>query len=143
MWRVRPSLSSAISRRSTLDNSADPLNAVSGTLGPRGRRPRSAADARAQAVEAARPLGQHRRVARAQAFYRRNARGIAALQQAGLVRSELDPLLTTKALSAMVSRTCRGVYLDEPDAAYATEEGAAQLADALTALWTGALGLRA
>ncbi|WP_227996723.1 TetR/AcrR family transcriptional regulator [Nocardia australiensis] len=41
---------------------------------------------------------------RADAFIRRNARSIADLQQRGLADPELDPMLTSRALSGMVSR---------------------------------------
>ncbi|WP_229739948.1 TetR/AcrR family transcriptional regulator [Nocardia rhizosphaerihabitans] len=41
---------------------------------------------------------------RADAFIHRNARSIASLQERGLADPELDPMLTSRALSGMVSR---------------------------------------
>lgn len=69
-------------------------------------------------------------------FIERNARGIANLQKQGLVDEELDPLMASRALSAMVSRL--GYYtfvLDEP----ATLD---DLVAVSTRLWCNALQLK-
>ena len=75
---------------------------------------------------------RHRRT---QAFGRRNARAIAALQLRGLADPSLDPELTAVALSYMVSRTAY--------ASYVLGEGydLDQLVETLTRVWVNALRL--
>ncbi len=48
---------------------------------------------------------------RAEAFVRRNARGIADLQARGIADRELDPLMASRALSSMVSRLAYSVFV--------------------------------
>lgn len=55
-------------------------------------------------VAAVDPKFREVRRRRSQAFAQRNAKGIASLQRRGLVDTELDPVMTSLALSAMVSR---------------------------------------
>jgi|SRR5215469_5627958 len=70
---------------------------------------------------------------RSQTFAHRNAKGIAALQERGLVDAGLDPVLTSLALSGMVSRMayytfCLGDEVPMDD-----------LVDICTRLWVNAL----
>ena len=51
------------------------------------------------------------RLERADAFVRRNARSIEKLQKAGLADANLDPLLTSRALSGMISRLAFGYFV--------------------------------
>ena len=50
------------------------------------------------------------RMRRADAFVRRNARGIADLQARGIADGDIDPLLASQALSGMVSRLAYSVF---------------------------------
>ena len=75
---------------------------------------------------------RHRRT---QAFGRRNARAIAALQLRGLADPELDPELTAVALSYMVSRTAYASYVLGED--YDLD----QLVETLTRVWVNTLRL--
>ncbi|WP_051166127.1 TetR/AcrR family transcriptional regulator [Amycolatopsis orientalis] len=81
------------------------------------------------------PAFQRLRRRRAQAFIDRNARGIAELQKRGLADPELDPELTSRALSMMVSRVAFSTLaLDEggpPDFDH--------LVGTLTRIWANAL----
>ena len=81
------------------------------------------------------------RLARNRVFYRRNMRSIEQMQAAGHIRADLDPDLTAKALSAMVSRTCKSIYVDEPQERYFSDAGVEELADKLSQLWVSALEL--
>ncbi|MFB9776553.1 TetR/AcrR family transcriptional regulator [Brevibacterium otitidis] len=81
------------------------------------------------------------RIARNRVFYRRNRRSIEQMQAAGHIPAELDPDLTAKALSAMVSRTCRSIFVDEPEQRYLSDAGVEELAEKLSQLWVSALGL--
>ncbi|MFW0794924.1 TetR/AcrR family transcriptional regulator [Gordonia sp. CPCC 205515] len=77
---------------------------------------------------------------RAQAFIRRNARSIEALQRRGLVDDRLDPMLAARALSGMISRLAFSVFVVEP----ALDEDpvdAEILIETSTTLWVNALGL--
>jgi len=74
---------------------------------------------------------------RTQAFGRRNARAIQALQLRGLADPELDPELTAAALSYMVSRTAYASYVLGED--YDLD----QLVETLTRVWVNALRLPA
>jgi len=66
------------------------------------------------------------RLERADAFVRRNARSIEKLQKAGLADANLDPLLTSRALSGMISRLAFGYFVSrggEDGAAGVTFDG--------------------
>src|ERR1700755_202450 len=79
------------------------------------------------------------RTSRSNAFVRRNARSIAKLQVKGYADPDLDPLLASRALSAMMSRIAFGHFVtgeDRDDTPIATEEGLVQL---VTRLWIKAL----
>jgi AcrR family transcriptional regulator len=78
------------------------------------------------------------RLRRSRAFIERNARGIARMQQQGLVDGTLDPYQTALALSAMVSFTAYHTYCLEDNPISVDE-----LANHLTTLWTNALRLNA
>ncbi|MEV0948262.1 TetR/AcrR family transcriptional regulator [Rhodococcus sp. NPDC049939] len=70
-------------------------------------------------------------------FFRRNARSIADLQARGLADASLDPMLTSKALSAMVGRVAYGYFIGP-----VTEQDSVtmdQLAAGLARMWTNAL----
>ncbi|MFC6009870.1 TetR/AcrR family transcriptional regulator [Nocardia lasii] len=71
---------------------------------------------------------------RADAFVRRNARGIADLQRRGLADPELDPVLTSRALSNMVSRMAFSYFVTGD-----RELPMEQVVATLTRLWTNAL----
>ncbi len=105
---------------------------------------------------------EHRRQ-RAEVFIARNARNIADLQRRGLADAALDPMLTSRALSSMVSRVAYSVIgfgegLESVDGAGVGENGAtaareagiggasedanfAMLVDTLTRVWANALRL--
>lgn len=73
---------------------------------------------------------------RSNAFARRNAKGIASLQERGLVDTELDPVQASRALSAMVSRMayysyCLGDEIPMDD-----------LVETCTRLWVNALQMK-
>src|ERR1700756_4495652 len=79
------------------------------------------------------------RTSRSNAFVRRNARSIAKLQAKGQADPDLDPLLASRALSAMMSRIAFGHFVtgeDRDDTPIATEEDLVQIA---TRLWVNAL----
>src|ERR1700757_189826 len=79
------------------------------------------------------------RTSRSNAFVRRNASSIAKLQAKGQADPDLDPLLASRALSAMMSRVAFGHFVtheDRDDTAMATEEDPVQIA---TRLWVNAL----
>src|SRR4029077_15798836 len=79
------------------------------------------------------------RMSRSNAFVRRNARSIAKLQAKGQADPDLDPLLASRALSAMMSRLAFGHFLtreDRDDTPTTTEEDLVQIA---TRLWVNAL----
>jgi AcrR family transcriptional regulator len=87
-------------------------------------------------VAAIDPRFRQLRLRRSQTFIERNARHIAELQEQGLVDPELQPYLTSRALSAMVSRLAfntfaLGISADMEDLIFTT-----------TRLWANALGLR-
>lgn len=72
---------------------------------------------------------------RSEEFSRRNARGISRLQKQGVVDADLDPLMASRALSAMVSRLAFYTYvLEEPG----TLE---DLVFTTTRLWCNALNI--
>jgi AcrR family transcriptional regulator len=79
------------------------------------------------------------RTSRSNAFVRRNARSIAKLQAKGQADPDLDPLLASRALSAMMSRVAFGHFVtgeDRDDTPVATEEDLVQI---VTRLWINAL----
>jgi AcrR family transcriptional regulator len=79
------------------------------------------------------------RTSRSNAFVRRNARSIANLQAKGQADPDLDPVLASRALSAMMSRIAFGHFVtgeDRDDTPAATEEDLVQIA---TRLWVNAL----
>lgn len=75
------------------------------------------------------------RVERADAFVRRNAKMIRELQDAGVADTELDPLLTAHALSAMVSRMAFVAYVQNVPMPFE------RLVETLNRIWVKALGL--
>jgi hypothetical protein len=84
--------------------------------------------------EAFRALRQRRSAA----FLERNARAVRRLQRAGLADPDLDPELTSLALSTMVSRSAYAAFvLGDPPA------GLEPLAATLTRLWVNALHMGA
>lgn len=81
------------------------------------------------------------RLRRGEAFFRRNAETIGALQADGRVPESVDPEFTARSLGLMVSRHCHYVYVYPGDARFDSEEGAELFAHRLTALWLRALGM--
>src|SRR5574340_513586 len=83
------------------------------------------------------------RTRRADAFIRRNARGIAELQARGIVDDDVDPLMASRALSSMVSRLAYSVFaLGEGVGAGEADEEPADcetLVSTVTRLWATAL----
>ena len=73
------------------------------------------------------------RRARGVTFAKRNARMIKRLQDQGLADPTLDPLIASKALSAMVSRTAYSTYVVGDKIPFET------LVSTLTRLWASAL----
>lgn len=76
---------------------------------------------------------------RAEAFMRRNARGIEDLQRRGLADPALDPLLASRALSGMISRLGFGFFVvrdTKHDEVVTTFD---DLVYAATRLWVNAL----
>lgn len=77
------------------------------------------------------------RLDRARAFSRRNCRWIRKLQDEGYVDPSLDPLMSARALSAMVGRMAYFKYaVEEPD--WGSDE---LLVETATKLWVNALGI--
>ena len=79
------------------------------------------------------------RTSRSNAFVRRNARSTANLQAKGQADPDLDPVLASRALSAMMSRVAFGHFVtgeDRDDTPTVTEEDLVQIA---TRLWVNAL----
>ncbi|MFF7358986.1 MULTISPECIES: TetR/AcrR family transcriptional regulator [Streptomyces] len=73
------------------------------------------------------------RLERSRAFIDRSAAAIARLQQSGLADPELDPDVTARALSAMVSRLAYATFALGESLPFDT------LVETLTKLWTNAL----
>lgn len=82
------------------------------------------------------------RLRRGEAFFRRNAETIRAMQADGRVPGSVDPDFTARSLGLMVSRHCYHVYVNPGDPQYDSEEGAERFAEQLTRLWLRALGLK-
>src|ERR1700739_4416252 len=79
------------------------------------------------------------RASRSNAFVRRNASSIAKLQAKGQADPDLDPLLASRALSAMMSRLAFGHFVtleDREDTPAVTDE---DLVAIVTRLWVNAL----
>lgn len=81
------------------------------------------------------PQFRELRLQRGQAFIERNARQIAELQRDGLVDPDLSPYLTSRALSAMVSRLAFNTFSLGVSADFE------ELVFTITRLWANALGL--
>ncbi|MGV9661777.1 TetR/AcrR family transcriptional regulator [Nocardia niigatensis] len=75
------------------------------------------------------------RVERGKAFAQRNARMIRELQESGRASTDLDPMITAHALSAMVSRMAYMVYVQKQRIPFE------KLVTTLTQLWVNALQL--
>lgn len=77
------------------------------------------------------------RVARAWAFARRNAKRIVWLQENGYADPSLEPLMTARALSSMISRLAYYALALEDD----TDHDLETMSDTVTQLWLNALGV--
>lgn len=75
------------------------------------------------------------RLQRGEAFAHRNAKSIRKMQDAGLVDPELDPVMTSRALSGMVGRLAYSSF------ALGENWPVDDLVDTSTRLWANALGL--
>lgn len=75
----------------------------------------------------------HLRRERSQAFIERTAAAITRLQEAGLADPALDPTITARALSAMVSRTAYATFATDQPVPFDA------LVETLTRLWMNAL----
>jgi AcrR family transcriptional regulator len=80
---------------------------------------------------------RRRRLERGEAFARRNAKSIEKLQQDGRVDATLDPMMTSRALSGMVSRLAYSSF------ALGEDWSVDDLVETSTRLWANALGLSA
>lgn len=80
---------------------------------------------------------------RSEAFMQRNARGIADLQQRGLADPELNPVLASRALSAMISRLGFGYFVVKDGKHDEVPTSFEELVDTATRLWVNALRLAA
>jgi len=78
---------------------------------------------------------RQQRLERGEVFARRNARGIRRLQDAGLVDSQLDPVMASRALSGMVGRLAYSSF------ALGMGWSVDDLVETSTRLWANALGL--
>jgi len=81
------------------------------------------------------PKFRELRLARGQVFIERNARSIAELQAKGIADSDLDPLMSARALSGMVSRLAYHSFALRGD--FAMDD----LVATSTLLWVNALGI--
>ncbi len=81
------------------------------------------------------PEFRHLRLNRSRTFAARNAKGIERMQERGLVDPELDPLMTSRALSGMVSRLAYSSF------ALGEHFSVDELVATSTRLWANALGL--
>ncbi len=80
-------------------------------------------------------LRQHR----ADAFIGRNARGIADLQRRGLADPDIDPMLTSRALSGMVSRMAFNYFVIGDGEFDGTRIPMEEVVHTLSRLWANAL----
>ncbi len=78
---------------------------------------------------------RRRRLERGEAFARRNAKSIQKLQEDGRVDATLDPMMTSRALSGMVSRLAYSSF------ALGENWSVDDLVETSTRLWANALGL--
>lgn len=78
---------------------------------------------------------RRRRLERGEAFARRNAKSIQKLQEDGRVDTTLDPMMTSRALSGMVSRLAYSSF------ALGEDWSVDDLVETSTRLWANALGL--
>ncbi|WP_410874237.1 TetR/AcrR family transcriptional regulator [Nocardia sp. A7] len=76
---------------------------------------------------------------RADAFIHRNARSIADLQQRGLADPELDPMLSSRALSGMVSRMAFNYFVTADGLLDGKVRPIEELVFTVTRLWVNAL----
>ena len=76
---------------------------------------------------------------RAEAFVRRNARGIADLQARGIADRDLDPLMASRALSSMVSRLAYSVFTLGDGVNEEADIDFEKLVSTFTRLWANAL----
>lgn len=81
------------------------------------------------------PEFRQRRLKRGEAFAERNAKSIQRLQEAGVVDSALDPVMTARALSGMVGRLAYSSF------ALGENWSVDELVKTSTRLWANALGL--
>lgn len=78
---------------------------------------------------------RQRRLERGEVFARRNAKSIRKLQEDGKVDATLDPMMTSRALSGMVSRLAYSSF------ALGQNWSVDDLVETSTRLWANALGL--
>ncbi|MFE9017905.1 TetR/AcrR family transcriptional regulator [Streptomyces sp. NPDC007808] len=76
---------------------------------------------------------------RADAFVRRNARGIADLQARGVADREVDPMLASRALSGMVSVMAYNAFVLGEPLGEGTPVDFEELVSTVTRLWANAL----
>jgi AcrR family transcriptional regulator len=76
---------------------------------------------------------------RADAFIRRNARGIADLQARGVADPELDPMMASRALSGMVSGMAYNAFVPSEEQEEGTPVDFEELVSMVTRLWANAL----
>lgn len=81
------------------------------------------------------PEFRQQRLERGQVFVQRNARNIERLQEEGRIDPELDPMMTSRALSGMVGRLAYSAF------ALGDETPVDELVAGATRLWANALGL--
>lgn len=80
---------------------------------------------------------RQKRLERGEVFVQRNAKGIQRLQDAGVADPELDAMMTSRALSGMVSRLAYSAFVLGHD--FSLDE----LVSSTTRLWVNALGIGA
>lgn len=85
-------------------------------------------------VAAINPEFKKLRVRRSQVFAERNARHIEELQKRGLVDGSIDPFLTARTLSGMVSRAAEDSLVNE-------DRDIEEVVAVVTRLWVNGLGL--
>src|SRR5246127_1413339 len=83
------------------------------------------------------------RTSRSNAFVRRNARSIAKLQAKGQADADLDALLASRALSAMMSRIAFGHFVTREDREDTPATRDEDLVQIVTRLWVNALRIPA
>jgi AcrR family transcriptional regulator len=90
------------------------------------------------------PTFRELRRRRSEVFVRRNAKGIADLQNRGIADPELDPVLASRALSSMVSRVAYSVFAadnGQHDDDQHTTADIDHVVATVTRLWANALRL--